>query len=376
MSEAQLVRENPFALKRKNNGGEVSLRDPSAMDAVISRAAQEVQAAMIIAKKYPRDEMRAWDKIMKACERPSLAEKAAYSYPKGGTNVFGPSIRLAECLARAWGNIDFGLIELNQSEGKSEMMAYAWDLETNCRETKIFTVNHSIEKKGGNQKILTDPRDIYELTANQGARRMRACILAIIPGDVVDDALDKCDATLANAEKTVPLADRIKKVITVFDGIGVTIGMIEKRFAKKLDKIGEQELVQLRKIYTSIRDGFSKISDQFEPHVDKPNDLEKPPTTRAADSNEVAEKQEAEKPKREPKAAKAGTPLSQLQAMMVLESVSEGEVIEVLVRKAKGMVPVNELKDAPEVALNWSLANSEILFSQIRMDRKNNQQPN
>lgn len=231
MNEATLVRENPFALKTRDRA-EISVREPSAMDVAVSRAAQEVQAAMVIAKKYPRDEMRAWDKIMKACERPALAEKSCYSYPKGGQNVSGPSIRLAECLARAWGNMDFGLIELNQADGKSEMMAYAWDLETNTRETKVFTVNHAIEKKGGIKKELTDPREIYELTANQGARRLRACILAIIPGDVVDDALDKCDETLAKSEREVPLQDRIKRVITVFDGVGVTIGMIEKRFAK------------------------------------------------------------------------------------------------------------------------------------------------
>lgn len=357
MAEAQLVRENPFALKTRDNS-EITMRDPSMMDAVVSRAAQEVQAAMVIAKKYPRDEMRAWDKIMKACERPSLAEKAAYSYPKGGANVSGPSIRLAECLARAWGNIDFGLIELNQTEGKSEMMAYAWDLETNCRETKIFTVNHAIEKKGGQQKILTDPREIYELTANQGARRMRACILAIIPGDVVDDALDKCDETLARSEKDVPLADRIKKVITVFDGVGVSIGMIEKRFNKKMDKLGEQELVHLRKIFTSIRDGFSKVSDQFEPASERATDLQ-------TEGNAP----EPEKPKKAP-AKKGATPapepapLDALKALIAAGSYSEKEVIEVAVKKFNGE-GVNEVSQWPEdyisnLVSQWNLFRNEV----------------
>src|SRR5690606_36069410 len=89
--------------------------DPSGMvEVAMTRAAQEVQAAMVIAKRFPRDENTAFARIMRACKRKQLAEAAIYAYPKGGTNVQGPSIRLAEALAQAWGNIDFGVIELEQ----------------------------------------------------------------------------------------------------------------------------------------------------------------------------------------------------------------------------------------------------------------------
>ena len=65
---------------------------------VISRQAQEVQAAMVIAKKFPRDEVQSFNRIMKACQRKTLAEQAMYEYPRGGTKVTGPSIRLAEAM--------------------------------------------------------------------------------------------------------------------------------------------------------------------------------------------------------------------------------------------------------------------------------------
>ncbi|PWW19485.1 hypothetical protein DFO73_12055 [Cytobacillus oceanisediminis] len=64
-------------------------------------------------------------------------------------------------------------------------MAYAWDLETNVRQEKVFTVKHSRKAKGSITK-LDDPRDIYELVANNGARRLRSYILGIIPGDIVE----------------------------------------------------------------------------------------------------------------------------------------------------------------------------------------------
>ena len=59
------------------------------------------------------------------------------------------------------GNIDYGIIELEQKDGKSEMMAYAWDLETNTRVTKIFGVEHKRDTRNGSY-ALTDSRDIYE----------------------------------------------------------------------------------------------------------------------------------------------------------------------------------------------------------------------
>lgn len=97
-------------------------------EAMVSRQAQEVQMAMYVAKNFPRDTYDAFQRIMKECERKLVAENAVYQYPKGGQKVQGPSIRLAEVIARNWGNIDYGIIELDRKDGESSMMAYAWDL--------------------------------------------------------------------------------------------------------------------------------------------------------------------------------------------------------------------------------------------------------
>jgi hypothetical protein len=136
---------------------------PTTTEMMVNRQAQEVQAAMVVAKKFPRDEIEAYNRIMRACQRKSLAEQSMYEYPRGGTKVTGPSIRLAEAIAQNWGNVDFGIMELEQHGNESSVMAYAWDLETNTRQTKIFQVPHTrYSKKKGNE-TLTDPRDIYEM---------------------------------------------------------------------------------------------------------------------------------------------------------------------------------------------------------------------
>ncbi|MGG4171610.1 hypothetical protein ABEW20_07475 [Bacillus safensis] len=231
-------------------------------EAMVSRQAQEVQAAMVIAKKFPRDVYAAFERIKKACERKLLAESAVYEYPKGGSKISGPSIRLAEALAQNWGNIDYGIMELEQKAGESSVMAYAWDLETNTRQTKLFTVKHERKAKGTITK-LNDPRDIYELVANLGARRVRACILGVIPGDIVDAAVDMCQRTLISGHQE-PLEDRLRKALSTFKtDFGVTKEMIEEYVGSKLDAFTEQDYLKIGRIYTSLRDGMAKKEDYF-----------------------------------------------------------------------------------------------------------------
>ncbi len=267
----------------------------------ISRQAQEVQAAMVIAKKFPRDEVQSFNRIMQACKRKTLAEQAMYEYPRGNTKVAGPSIRLAEAMAQNWGNLDYGIIELEQKSGESQVMAYAWDLETNTRQTKIFSVPHIRNTKKGNI-TLTDPRDIYELVANQGARRVRACILGVIPGDVIDSALTQCNATLLSDNGDKPLIDLVRDAAALFQSdYGVTIQMLEKFIGCKSESFTMNDLIRLKRVYKSLKDGMAKREDYFEMIPDaNPDDVDNPfegknPRTSKKTTAAVPQKEEARK---------------------------------------------------------------------------------
>jgi hypothetical protein len=228
-----------------------------------TRASQEIQAAMVIAKKCPRDQEAAYARLIKACKRKGLAETALYAYPRGGTTVTGPSIRLAEEAARNWGNLQYGITELEQRNGESTVLAFCWDLETNVQATKTFQVKHERKAHGGMTR-LTDPRDIYEMVANNGARRLRACILGVIPGDIIEAAVEQCEKTMATAGGEIPLIDRVRKMVVAFaETASVDEKMLEKRLGHKLAACSEIELSGLRKIFVSLRDGMSKREDWF-----------------------------------------------------------------------------------------------------------------
>lgn len=242
--------------------------DTIAAQTAVGRYSQEVQGMVFMAKQFPRDQYAAWGKIKEACQRKSLAEIAAYEYPRGGEKISGPSIRLAEVLALNWGNMSHGVVELEQKSGESVAMAFAWDLETNTRSELIFTVKHERKARGKINK-LTDPRDIYELVANYGARRKRACILAVIPKDVIDSAVDECEKTLAGGSGE-PIADRIKKMLDKFKEMGVTKDMIETRAGYTVDRFTERDIVGLQKVFNAIKDDMASRDDYFKAQRPEP----------------------------------------------------------------------------------------------------------
>jgi len=228
-----------------------------------SKAVQEIQAALTIAKNFPRDINYAYQRTIEACKRPFLAQKAMYSYPRGGQTITGPSIRLAEVLAQNYGNLDFGVRELDRRDGISIAESYCWDMETNTRKVLTFEVKHEVKLKSGAIKKLDDPRDIYENVANNGARRLRACILAIIPIDIVDAAVQQVQATIAKGDGK-PLLDRARVMVSAFkEHFGVTLEMIEARLEHKLDLITSAEFVELAGVYNSLKDNQASRADYF-----------------------------------------------------------------------------------------------------------------
>src|SRR5262245_3809064 len=248
---------NPFATApiAARPGGELAATTGAA------REIAEVQSAMVMARRFPRDEMSVVDRILQACTRPSLAEGALYEYARGGTDIRGPRVRLAECIAQYWGHLDFGWRVLEERPGATKVQAFAWDMQTGTRCQMVFDVVHE-RQAGGARKTLHDPRDIYEHVANAASRRLRACILRVVPGEVVEAAVKQCEKTLLT--KVEITDERVKTMLTQFADYGVTKGAIEKRLQRRLEAITPGMMVQLGKIFTSLRDGISQPGDWFD----------------------------------------------------------------------------------------------------------------
>ena len=270
LSQTESTEKNPMGNKSLTQIADFSSINQGTIAIEASRAIAEAQGKLVIAKRFPRDEVQSYAKAMEACQRPTMAAKAFYSFPRGGQTVEGPRIRFAEELASCWGNIDYGIKELSQDDGKSEMQAYAWDLETNAQSVQNFTNPHQREQ-GKKMVTLTSQRDIYENNANMATRRLRSRILAILPAWFVEDAIAECKRTLSGQNDT-PLIDRVKKMVVQFAKLGVTQEMIEKRLKRKIDTMTSDDFVEYVGIYNAVKGGESKIADWFDAQKEA-NDL-------------------------------------------------------------------------------------------------------
>ena len=82
-----------------------------------SRAIAEVQAAVVVAQQMPRDIDRAVREMRRSCGQRSLAEKAFYRFPRAGETISGETVQLAQELARCFGNMQYGIVELRRDDG-------------------------------------------------------------------------------------------------------------------------------------------------------------------------------------------------------------------------------------------------------------------
>lgn len=256
------VAEHPASPPTGNGESAVIVRPQPTIGALAEqqRVQAEIQSALMVARASPRDEVDAVDRIKTSCQRVGLAEKSEYTYSRGGTEITGPTIDLLTVIANHWGNVTYGFRELSQSNGESVVEAFAWDLETNAQRKVQFTVPHKRHTRQGSYP-LTDPRDIYEMVANYAQRRVRACLEAIIPPDVVDDAVAQCRETLKSDSPVT--AENIKKLTEAFGKLSITSEQIQTRIGRRLDSMQPAQLISLRRIYKSITDGMSTPADWF-----------------------------------------------------------------------------------------------------------------
>lgn len=235
-----------------------------------SRAIAEVQAQVIVAQQFPRSLSAAVRAMEEACAQRDLAGRALFRYPRGknddGTpNILsGPSVHLARELARCWGNVQYGLVELlrDDTHGQSELMAWAWDMEANTRSSTTFIAPHKRDTRWG-VKDLTDMRDIYESNANNGSRRMREMIFAVLPGWYTARALELCAETNEKGGGK-PLPQRIADAVKAFEKHRVSGARIAAKWGYgSVDELTATDVAQLGIIYESLRQGTVTVDEEF-----------------------------------------------------------------------------------------------------------------
>jgi hypothetical protein len=239
--------------------------------ALVAAAQASINARYIMALQRPRN----WDdvrvRLLKECERPGFAEVARYNKPIG-KGVKGPSIRFAEACFRYAGNLDAPITTTFEDRFKRILHVSVIDFETNASYAADITIEKTVERRDKADRVPVAERKnsrgetVYIVEATEDellnkvnalvSKAVRTLILRLIPGDIVDEAQRACIATLNNRAAKDPGAEK-KRVCDAFAEIGVFPADLAVFLGHSLDAVQPAELVELREIYATVRDGES-----------------------------------------------------------------------------------------------------------------------
>ncbi len=244
----------------------------TATTAVAAQAKAAVESRYIVAWRNPRSDDAVRGKLLRDCHRPTFARVARYSKPiGGGKKIEGPSIRFAEAAMRCMGNMLPETSVIYDDEDKRIVRVSVTDLESNVTYTKDIVITKTVERRSlrrGQEAISSRTNSTGQVTHTvraseddllnkEGAlisKAMRTCALRLIPGDLVDEAMELCVATQRDATAKDPDAER-KILADGFAQLNVTAIDLENYLGHDLSKCSPAQLVELRGLYAGVRDG-------------------------------------------------------------------------------------------------------------------------
>jgi hypothetical protein len=228
--------------------------------AVAAIVKSEVEAQIEAAHRYPRNIKAFLNEAMTlATINQEVAESCIYSLPRGGKMITGPSVRLAEICASAYGNMHIAARVVGAEEREVTAQGVAWDTQKNLR--------ISIE----NKRRITDKRgqrfqdDMIVVTGNAAASiALRNAIFRVIPRAYVMTIYDRARAVAVGSAST--LEARREQVIERLGKLGIS----QERVLARLERPGVvdvdlSDLEVLIGLGTAIKNGETTIEEAFPP---------------------------------------------------------------------------------------------------------------
>jgi len=256
----------------ENQQTAIQRADTRALENTISSALEaqvraRIEARYALAFNRPRDWDRARLSLLKECKRPRFAEVARYSKPQGRTPVTGPSIRFVEAALRCIGNIATETTVTLDDDSRRVIRVEVTDLETNVTHPKEIVVSKEVERRSPEGREVLRRRQnkeghvLYIVKATDDeimlkessmiSKALRQLGLRIIPGDLVDEAMDEVRATQDKEDKTDPEAAR-KRIFDGFLSLGIGPDQLKKYLGRDVTPL---DIKPLRELYTGIRQG-------------------------------------------------------------------------------------------------------------------------
>lgn len=229
--------------------------------AVINRS--EIDQQITTARAYPRSIKQFKSTALELATLDEETAASCFFHLPRGKGIEGPSIRLAEIVAYAWGNLRYGARVIGVDSKFVEAEGFAFDLQTNTA-VKV-TVRRKITDKKGNR--YND--DMIVMTGNAACSiAARNALFRIVPRAFVDQICEAAKQVVRGDAKT--LSERRDRALAWFEEKGAKVPDILKFLERKgVEDITLDDLVTLTGIRTAIMDKEINIKDAFKGDTEK-----------------------------------------------------------------------------------------------------------
>lgn len=303
--ETGLAPRSGAIIREDFSGRELANQTETSSAALAAQAKAAVEARYVIALRRPRNWSSVRVKLLQECERPGFAAVARYHKPVGD-GIEGPSIRFAEAALRHMGNVLCETATIYDDAEKRIVRVTVTDLETNLTYPKDIVVQKTVERshlrKGqvairertnssGRKTFIVEATDddLLNKEAALVSKALRTNGLRILPGDILEECMTRVIQTLNNDAAKDPLGER-KRMEEAFAKLGVFPDALVEYLGHPLETMTPAEIVHLRAVYASLRDGEARWEDVLEAKLQKAGTPKPPAATEAPTSRAEAMK--------------------------------------------------------------------------------------
>lgn len=240
----------------------VEEKDITPLPAGLGLAMNEIEAAIALAQKRPRDEEAVKAKIEKlAILDPECAHENVYALPRGGKPIRGPSIRLAEIISTCYrNNLTLAMVKETDRVNKVvKAVGIFYDLEGNVIVSK--EQQRRISDKNG--RLFSE--DMITVTQNAACSiALRNAILSGVPRSIWRKAFVLCEQVLAGDIAT--LVERREKAFKAFAAFGIKpeqlCAVLE---VPGVESIDQEHMPTLIAMHASLKSGEATVEEMFDP---------------------------------------------------------------------------------------------------------------
>ena len=239
----------------------------------------EVDMQIATAKAYPRDVKTSLERIKamaKADEE--TANGCFYHLSRGGDEINGVSVRMAEIIASCWGNLRVQSRIIGNDGRTITAQGVCHDLESN------LAVSVEVKRKITGKNGQTFSEDMQVVTGNAAcAIAFRNAVLKVVPKAITQGVINEVQE---EAKKNIDLAKNRQQCVGYFVSLGVAeTQLFEFLGINTMEEITADMIMNLRGIATAIKEGTTTVQETFV----KPAD-EKAAAAKAKEKAEDAKK--------------------------------------------------------------------------------------